>query len=54
MHVASGNGAAVSQRPVVRLRISPPRQIGTLGAVLAVALVVTPWLLIGLLIWLLA
>ena len=32
----------------------PPRQIGTFGAVLAVALVVTPWLLIGLLIWLLA
>jgi len=34
--------------------IPPPRQIDTLGAVLAVALIVTPWLLIGLLIWLLA
>jgi hypothetical protein len=32
----------------------PPRQIDTLGVVLVVALILTPWLLIGLLLWFLA
>jgi hypothetical protein len=32
---------------------APPRHIDPLGAVLAVALIVAPWLLIGLLIWVL-